>query len=54
MTPMSNSPSLAGAERGERYVSRLTKQTYALILAGGRGSRLLGLTDWRPKPSKPF
>ncbi len=39
---------------GERYVSRLTKQTYALILAGGRGSRLLGLTDWRAKPAVPF
>jgi glucose-1-phosphate adenylyltransferase len=51
---MANSPSLAGAERGERYVSRLTKQTYALILAGGRGSRLLGLTDWRAKPAVPF
>jgi len=43
--------SSAGAER---YVSRLTKQTYALILAGGRGSRLLGLTDWRAKPAVPF
>jgi glucose-1-phosphate adenylyltransferase len=41
-------------ERGERYVSRLTKRTYALILAGGRGSRLLGLTDWRAKPAVPF
>ena len=41
-------------ERGERYVSRLTKSTYALILAGGRGSRLLGLTDWRAKPAVPF
>lgn len=51
---MANFPSTAGAERGERYVSRLTKQTYALILAGGRGSRLLGLTDWRAKPAVPF
>jgi glucose-1-phosphate adenylyltransferase len=51
---MANSPSVAGTERGERYVSRLTKQTYALILAGGRGSRLLGLTDWRAKPAVPF
>lgn len=32
----------------------LTRLTYALILAGGRGSRLGQLTDWRSKPSMPF
>ncbi len=37
-----------------RYVSRLTDQTQALILAGGRGSRLEMLTDWRAKPAVPF
>ncbi|MBI1398059.1 MAG: glucose-1-phosphate adenylyltransferase [Betaproteobacteria bacterium] len=37
-----------------RFVSRLTKSTYALILAGGRGSRLQHLTDWRAKPAVPF
>lgn len=37
-----------------RYVSLLTKNTVALILAGGRGSRLKQLTDWRAKPSVPF
>ncbi len=37
-----------------RYVSRLTRDTLALILAGGRGSRLMQLTDWRAKPSVPF
>jgi len=51
MTPGERPASITGAER---YVSRLTKQTYALILAGGRGSRLLGLTDWRAKPAVPF
>jgi glucose-1-phosphate adenylyltransferase len=37
-----------------RYVSRLTKDTFALILAGGRGSRLYELTDWRAKPALYF
>lgn len=38
----------------ERYVSALTKDTLALVLAGGRGSRLKELTDWRAKPSVYF
>jgi len=37
-----------------RYVSRLTKNTLALILAGGRGSRLYELTSWRAKPAVYF
>jgi glucose-1-phosphate adenylyltransferase len=37
-----------------RFVSRLTRDTLALILAGGRGSRLSHLTDWRAKPAVPF
>lgn len=37
-----------------RFVSLLTKNTVALILAGGRGSRLKALTDWRAKPAVPF
>ncbi|MDX1796015.1 MAG: glucose-1-phosphate adenylyltransferase [Hydrogenovibrio sp.] len=32
----------------------LTKNTLALILAGGEGSRLKGLTKWRAKPAVPF
>jgi len=38
----------------ERFVSRLTRDTLALILAGGRGSRLTHLTTWRAKPAVPF
>jgi len=37
-----------------RFVSRLTRDTMALIMAGGRGSRLKQLTQWRAKPSVPF
>lgn len=37
-----------------RFVSRLTRSTLALILAGGRGSRLKHLTMWRAKPATPF
>jgi glucose-1-phosphate adenylyltransferase len=37
-----------------RFISALTKNTLALILAGGRGSRLHALTDWRAKPAVPF
>ena len=37
-----------------RFVSRLTRDTLALILAGGRGTRLKQLTMWRAKPATPF
>jgi glucose-1-phosphate adenylyltransferase len=37
-----------------RYVSRLTGGTMAMIMAGGRGERLRGLTEHRCKPATPF
>ena len=40
--------------KSQRFVSRLTRDTLALILAGGRGSRLKQLTLWRAKPAVPF
>ncbi|TXS96580.1 glucose-1-phosphate adenylyltransferase [Parahaliea maris] len=41
-------------DQNPRYVSRLTKNTVALVLAGGRGSRLYELTGWRAKPALYF
>ncbi|MCB1857661.1 MAG: glucose-1-phosphate adenylyltransferase [Gammaproteobacteria bacterium] len=38
----------------QRFVSLLTRKTLALVLAGGRGSRLYELTSWRAKPAVPF
>ncbi|MBT8445757.1 MAG: glucose-1-phosphate adenylyltransferase [Gammaproteobacteria bacterium] len=37
-----------------RFVSRLTRDSLALVLAGGRGERLNELTTWRAKPAVPF
>ncbi|RLJ67830.1 glucose-1-phosphate adenylyltransferase [Sulfurisoma sediminicola] len=43
----------ASAGQG-RFVSQITRDTIAFVLAGGRGSRLMQLTDWRSKPAVPF
>jgi len=40
--------------QSQRFVSRITRNTLALILAGGRGSRLKQMTMWRAKPAVPF
>lgn len=37
-----------------RYVSRLTRETLAIVMAGGRGARLMQLTGTRAKPAVPF
>lgn len=42
------------SETQQRHISKLTKDTVALILAGGRGSRLHELTEWRAKPAVFF
>ena len=47
-------PGKTTEQHSGRYVSLLTKNTFAMILAGGRGSRLGALTDWRAKPAVPF
>jgi len=47
-------------ESGERSanfdleVNERLRRTLALVLAGGRGSRLKALTDWHAKPAVPF
>lgn len=43
-----------GRPADPRSVSQLTRDTYAFVLAGGRGSRLRQLTEWRAKPAVPF
>ncbi len=53
-------PEWAGYGTYKQYVAdeptmaHLAKQTLAVVLAGGRGSRLGPLTDWRAKPAVPF
>jgi glucose-1-phosphate adenylyltransferase len=44
----------AREEGATRNISQLTRQTLAIVLAGGRGERLKALTDWRAKPAVPF
>jgi glucose-1-phosphate adenylyltransferase len=41
-------------KKSPRFVSNLTRNTLALIMAGGRGERLKQLTKWRAKPAIPF
>ena len=41
-------------QNNPRHVSLLTRDTLALILAGGQGSRLYELTHWRAKPAMFF
>lgn len=41
-------------EKHQRFVSLMTRHTVAMILAGGRGSRLKKLTEWRTKPAVHF
>jgi glucose-1-phosphate adenylyltransferase len=46
--------SASSSQKHDHNVQHLTRNTIALILAGGRGSRLMNMTDWRAKPAVPF
>mgnify|MGYP003381984806 CR=1 FL=1 len=45
---------LDSAQRRTPSISPILASSYAVVLAGGRGSRLQQLTDWRAKPAVPF
>jgi glucose-1-phosphate adenylyltransferase len=43
-----------GALPDRSAMAQLARQTFAIVLAGGRGARLGPLTEWRAKPAVPF
>ncbi len=45
---------IAARSSTTRYSGYAAKNTVAMVLAGGRGTRLKQLTDWRAKPSVSF
>jgi glucose-1-phosphate adenylyltransferase len=47
-------PVLAGEHRRRPAITPIVRDTYAVVLAGGRGTRLHELTEWRSKPAVPF
>jgi glucose-1-phosphate adenylyltransferase len=46
--------STANTQDHDANIQHLARNTIALILAGGRGSRLMNMTDWCAKPAVPF
>ncbi len=53
-TPSSADQPWPGPPAPRDTLHHLTQRAYAMVLAGGRGSRLHELTDWRAKPAVPF
>ena len=51
---MQPNPFNAGSTDTAHFDAHLTRSAFAFILAGGRGSRLMQLTNWRSKPAVPF
>jgi len=52
--PQLRLPTLQAEQHRSPAVAPLVRSTYAVVLAGGRGTRLHQLTDWRAKPAVPF
>jgi len=52
--PQLRPPTVQAEQHRSPNVAPLVRSTYAVILAGGRGTRLHQLTDWRAKPAVPF
>src|SRR5512141_709458 len=44
----------AGRRKGMYTAGNITKNTMAMVLAGGKGERLSPITVRRPKPAVPF
>jgi glucose-1-phosphate adenylyltransferase len=47
-------PDIESVHHRRPAVAPLVRDTFALVLAGGRGTRLHELTAWRAKPAVPF
>ncbi len=47
-------PDISAVHHRRPAVAPLVRDTYAIVLAGGRGTRLHDLTAWRAKPAVPF
>src|SRR5687767_550490 len=54
VVPQLTSPVLDAEQIRTPAVAPLVRSSYAIVLAGGRGTRLKQLTDWRAKPAVPF
>ncbi len=47
-------PDIPSVQHRRPAVAPLVRDTYAIVLAGGKGTRLHELTAWRAKPAVPF
>ncbi|HYM33858.1 MAG TPA: sugar phosphate nucleotidyltransferase, partial [Steroidobacteraceae bacterium] len=52
--PQLRLPAVQAEHHRSPSIAPLVRSAYAVILAGGRGTRLHQLTDWRAKPAVPF
>jgi glucose-1-phosphate adenylyltransferase len=47
-------PTFTAGHHRRPAIAPIVRDTYAAVLAGGRGTRLAQLTSWRAKPAVPF